>query len=87
MTKPTACRRAACCCGVAHRHHAPRSSRAEGAAAGELVLEMPSIVSGPAERVAEELQAQRARYRISYLLVADGDMDAFVPVVDRLAGR
>lgn len=48
---------------------------------------MPSIVSGPAERVAEELQAQRARYRISYLLVADGDMDAFVPVVDRLAGR
>ena len=47
---------------------------------------MPSIASGPAERVGEELQAQRARYRISCLVVAHGDMDAFVPVVDRLAG-
>jgi probable F420-dependent oxidoreductase len=57
-----------------------------GAAAGELVLEMPSVAVGPAERVAEELQARRDRYGFSYLVVADGDMEAFAPVVERLAG-
>jgi probable F420-dependent oxidoreductase len=58
-----------------------------GAAAGELVLAMPSVVAGPAERVAEELQHRRERYGLSYLVVADGDMEAFAPVVERLAGR
>ena len=58
-----------------------------GAAAADLVLEMPSVAAGPAERVAEELQARRDRYGFSYLVVADGDMDTFAPVVERLAGR
>jgi hypothetical protein len=48
---------------------------------------MPSVAVGPAERVAEQLQARRDRYGFSYLVVADGDMDTFAPVVDRLAGR
>jgi hypothetical protein len=48
---------------------------------------MPSVAVGPADRVAEELQLRRDRYGFSYLVVADGDMDAFAPVVDRLAGR
>jgi probable F420-dependent oxidoreductase len=58
-----------------------------GAAAGEFVLEMPSVAAGPADRVADELQARRDRYGLSYLVVADGDMDTFAPVVDHLAGR
>jgi probable F420-dependent oxidoreductase len=58
-----------------------------GAAAGELVLAMPSVVAGPADRVAEELQHRRERYGLSYLMVADGDIEAFAPVVERLAGR
>jgi hypothetical protein len=58
-----------------------------GAAAAEQVLEMPSVAVGPAGRVAEELQARRERYGFSYLVVADGDMEAFAPVVERLAGR
>jgi probable F420-dependent oxidoreductase len=58
-----------------------------GAAAAELVLEMPSVAAGPAERVADQLQARRDRYGFSYLVVADGDMDTFAPVVDHLAGR
>jgi probable F420-dependent oxidoreductase len=58
-----------------------------GAAAGEFVLEMPSVAAGPADRVAEELEARRDRYGLSYLVVADGDMDTFAPVVDHLAGR
>jgi len=40
-----------------------------------------------AERVAEELEVRRDRYGFSYLVVADGDMEAFAPVVERLAGR
>jgi probable F420-dependent oxidoreductase len=58
-----------------------------GAAAAELVLEMPSVVAGPPERVADALQARRDRYGFTYLVVADGDMEAFAPVVERLAGR
>jgi probable F420-dependent oxidoreductase len=58
-----------------------------GAATGELVLAMPSVAVGPAERVAEELERRRDRYRFSYLVVADGDMEAFAPVVELLAGR
>jgi probable F420-dependent oxidoreductase len=58
-----------------------------GAAAGEFVLKMPSVAAGPADRVADELQARRDRYGFSYLVVADGDMDTFAPVVDHLAGH
>jgi alkanesulfonate monooxygenase SsuD/methylene tetrahydromethanopterin reductase-like flavin-dependent oxidoreductase (luciferase family) len=61
--------------------------RGWGAAAGELVLAMPSVAVGPPERVAEELERRRDRYGFSYLVVADGDMEAFAPVVALLAGR
>jgi probable F420-dependent oxidoreductase len=75
--------------GGDHRQAAERLAVQQGwgAAAGELVLEMPSVAAGSAERVAEELQVRRDRYGFSYLVVADGDMDAFAPVVERLAGR
>jgi probable F420-dependent oxidoreductase len=75
--------------GTDHRRAAERLAVQQGwgAAAGELVLEMPSVAAGPAERVAEELQVRRDRYGFSYLVVADGDMDTFAPVVERLAGR
>jgi hypothetical protein len=48
---------------------------------------MPSVAAGPAERVAEQLQVRRDRYGFSSLVVAEGDLDTFAPVVDRLAGR
>jgi probable F420-dependent oxidoreductase len=75
--------------GGDHRQAAKRLAVRQGwgAAAGELVLEMPSVVAGPADQVAEELQARRDRYGFSYLVVADGDMETFAPVVERLAGR
>jgi probable F420-dependent oxidoreductase len=71
-----------------HRNAAERFAvdHGWGAAAAELVLEMPSVAVGPAERVADELQARRERYGFSYLVVSDGDMEAFAPVVERLAG-
>ena len=75
--------------GGDHRQAAERLAVQQGwgAAAGELVLEMPSVAAGPAERVVEQLQVRRDRYGFSYLVVADGDMDTFAPVVERLAGR
>jgi probable F420-dependent oxidoreductase len=75
--------------GGDHRQAAERLAIQQGwgAAAGELVLEMPSVAAGPAARVAEELQVRRDRYGFSYLVVADGDMDTFAPVVERLAGH
>ncbi|HWJ53357.1 MAG TPA: TIGR03621 family F420-dependent LLM class oxidoreductase, partial [Propionibacteriaceae bacterium] len=75
--------------GGDHRQAAERLAAQQGwgAAAGELVLEMPSVAAGPADRVAEQLEAGRDRYGFSYLVVADGDMDTFAPVVERLAGH
>jgi probable F420-dependent oxidoreductase len=75
--------------GGDHRQAAERLAAQQGwgAAAGELVLGMPSVAAGPADRVAEQLEAGRDRYRFSYLVVTDGDMDTFAPVVERLAGH
>jgi hypothetical protein len=42
---------------------------------------------GSVDHVVEELLARRARYGISYLQVFESDMEAFAPVVDRLAGQ
>jgi alkanesulfonate monooxygenase SsuD/methylene tetrahydromethanopterin reductase-like flavin-dependent oxidoreductase (luciferase family) len=36
--------------------------------------------------VADDLQARRDRFSLSYFVVSDEDMEAFAPVVDRLAG-
>jgi hypothetical protein len=75
--------------GGDHRQAAERLAVQQGwgAAAGELVPEMPSVAAGPADRVAEELHARRDQYGFSYLVVADGDMDSFAPVVQILAGH
>jgi alkanesulfonate monooxygenase SsuD/methylene tetrahydromethanopterin reductase-like flavin-dependent oxidoreductase (luciferase family) len=60
--------------------------RGWGSEAAGAVLEMPSILVGPVERIADDLQARRDRFSLSYLVVSDQDMEAFAPVVDRLAG-
>jgi probable F420-dependent oxidoreductase len=74
--------------GPDHRKAAERFAVEQGwgAAAGEAVLEMPSVLAGPPERMAEELRSRRDRYGFSYVVVADGDMEALAPVVRRLAG-
>jgi alkanesulfonate monooxygenase SsuD/methylene tetrahydromethanopterin reductase-like flavin-dependent oxidoreductase (luciferase family) len=52
----------------------------------EQVLDMPSILVGTADRIAEQLRARRDRYGLSYVVVSDQDMMAFSPVVQSLAG-
>jgi probable F420-dependent oxidoreductase len=60
--------------------------RGWGSEAAVAVLEMPSILAGPVDRIADDLQARRDRFSLSYVVVSDEDMEAFAPVVDRLAG-
>jgi probable F420-dependent oxidoreductase len=58
-----------------------------GSGAAADVLEMPTTLVGPVDRIVEGLQARRERYRLSYYVVSDEDMEAFAPVVDQLTGR
>jgi probable F420-dependent oxidoreductase len=72
-----------------HREAAERLAveRGWGAAAGEQVLAMPSVLVGSTARIAELAQERRERFGFSYLVVSDEDLEAFAPVVEQLAGR
>jgi probable F420-dependent oxidoreductase len=50
------------------------------------ILEIPYALIGTVEQMVEDLQAYRARWGISYYVVHEPSMDAFAPVVARLAG-
>ena len=45
------------------------------------------VLSGSTEQIAEQLLAMREHYGFSYIQVPDAQMEAFAPVVARLAGR
>ena len=53
----------------------------------EQALDMPYMLIGSVDQIVEDLQAQRERYGISYLVVFEEAMDTFAPVVARLTGR
>ncbi len=50
----------------------------------EAVLQMPSMLIGSVEEMAQDLQTRRESYGFSYYVVADDQMEAFAPVVARL---
>jgi alkanesulfonate monooxygenase SsuD/methylene tetrahydromethanopterin reductase-like flavin-dependent oxidoreductase (luciferase family) len=52
----------------------------------EDLLAHPHALIGSVEAVCEELQRRREQYGISYVTVGDNVMEAFAPVVARLAG-
>jgi len=52
----------------------------------EVVLETPYVLLGTIEQICDILRQRRERYGISYLTVFERDMEAFAPVVERLAG-
>ena len=62
-----------------------RERRWDGMSA-EQVLEMPSIFIGSVDQIADEMQARRERYGISYYVVTDRIMEMVAPIVARLAG-
>jgi probable F420-dependent oxidoreductase len=47
------------------------------------VMAMPANFLGPVERVIELMQERRERYGISYYIIADEEMEAVAPVVQR----
>lgn len=51
------------------------------------VRESPFVLAGSVEAVVDTLEARRARYGVSYIAVFEQFMDAFAPVVKRLAAR
>ena len=60
--------------------------RGWGTGAADLVRDMPSAFIGPVERIAELMLARREEYGFSYYVVSDRAMQAFSPVVAKLAG-
>ena len=50
----------------------------------EAVLQMPSMLIGSIEEIAQDLQARRESYGCSYYVVADDQMDSFAPVIEWL---
>jgi SAM-dependent methyltransferase len=52
----------------------------------EQVLGSPHVLIGMVEQMAEDLRERRERHGISYAVVYEPVMDAFAPVVARLAG-
>jgi probable F420-dependent oxidoreductase len=48
-------------------------------------LEMPIVLVGTVDQICDDLIARRAKFGLSYIVIHD--MDAFAPVVERLAGQ
>jgi hypothetical protein len=51
------------------------------------ILETPFVLLGSVDEIVEQLIARRARWGISYYVIFEPSIDAFAPVVARLAGR
>jgi probable F420-dependent oxidoreductase len=65
---------------------AERLSAAHGMTAEDVLASVHFLI-GSIEQITEEVLARRERHGISYLSVYPRDMEAFAPVVARLAGR
>ena len=51
------------------------------------VRESPFVLAGSVDAIVDTLEARRARYGISYIAIFEQFIEAFAPVVKRLAGR
>jgi probable F420-dependent oxidoreductase len=52
--------------------------------APETVWQMPSVLIGTVDQIAEDLLARRERFGFSYYIVSDSQADEFAPIVARL---
>ncbi len=68
------------------RTHSADQLAARFKVARDLVLESPYVLLGTVDEICETIRQRRERYGISYLTVFERDMEAFAPVVERLAG-
>jgi hypothetical protein len=51
------------------------------------VLDYPHALVGPVDQICDTLEHRREQYGISYVTVGDPNLEAFAPVVARLAGK
>jgi hypothetical protein len=51
------------------------------------ILQSPYVLLGTVDQQVEDLEARRQRWGISYYVIFEPFMEAFAPVVARLAGR
>ncbi len=65
---------------------AARMGPAFGLSPGD-ALDVPLLLVGSVDELCDTLQARRERYGFTYWIVPDDAMEAFAPVVARLAGR
>jgi probable F420-dependent oxidoreductase len=49
-------------------------------------LEVPNALVGTVDQICDDLQARRERFFLSYYTISEGAMEAFAPVVERMAG-
>jgi probable F420-dependent oxidoreductase len=69
-----------------------RGAIADGMAAAfgvepAVALETPAALVGTIEQMCDDLEARRARWQMSYVVIPEEFVDVFAPVVDRLAGK
>ena len=53
----------------------------------EEILDSPVVLIGSVDEIVETLQERRERYGFSYIVVLEPVVEAFAPVVERLAGH
>jgi probable F420-dependent oxidoreductase len=53
----------------------------------EVALETPAVLVGTVDEIADEVRRRRDRWQMNYVVVDENFLDAFAPVVERLAGR
>ena len=54
--------------------------------APEIIADVPIGVAGTVDEICEQLQQRRERWGFSYVVIHEGEVDAFAPVVARLTG-
>ena len=52
----------------------------------EVLGEIPIGMAGTVDEICEQLVRRRERWGFNYIVVHDGEIDSFAPVVARLAG-
>lgn len=69
------------------RHAAEEFAQRWPALDADELLETPFLLLGTVDQLVDDLQARRERWGISYYVIFEPSVDAFAPIVARLAGR
>jgi hypothetical protein len=71
----------------ARRHAAEELASRWTRLSPEEILQSPYVLLGTVDKLVEDLQARREHWGISSYVIFEPSVDAFAPIVARLAGR